>query len=78
MKKLDTHAVMRATVIDIDLLADADVYIGHLTSAMSRVALLVSSYRKQHIPPYVSMDGPFCPHWRVCCDVDAHGASSVC
>ena len=45
---------------------------------MSRLVLTMATAKKRHVPPYSSLDGPFCPHWRMCCNVNGKGGSRVC
>eukprot|EP00899_Mesostigma_viride_P008453 jgi/Mesvir1/17609/Mv08836-RA.1 len=58
--------IMMATLVDLFLLADADAFVGHFLSNMSRLALEMAAARKQRIPPYISKDGPWCPVWKMC------------
>ena len=50
----------------------------HQASTMSRIALQLAMLRLKHVPPYISMDGPWCYHWRMCCDVQPNGKQTTC
>ena len=76
---IDSGKMVLDALTDMTLLADADVYIGHLQSNLSRLSMMLSALRKRGIPPFISMDGSWCPHWRMCCDVHPiTGASTLC
>ena len=76
---VDAGKMVLDALADMMLLADADVYIGHLQSNLSRLSLLISTLKKKGIPPFISMDGAWCPHWRMCCDVHPiTGESTLC
>ena len=77
-RELDPHELMVATLIDIFLLSECDYMITHQTSSLSRIALQLATVRLGYVPPYVSMDGPWCYHWRMCCDVKSDGRQSTC
>ena len=53
---------------DLFLLAETDYMVTHQASTMSRLALQLGTMFHRRIPPFISMDGPWCPHWRMCCD----------
>jgi hypothetical protein len=63
---MTTHHLMLSTLIDTLLLAEADTLIAHFLSNMSRLALELSAAAKGRVPPYISVDGPWCPHWKMC------------
>jgi len=76
---LDQHQTMVSTLQDLFLLSEADYLVTHQASTMSRLALQLGSLFHRRIPPFVSMDGPWCPHWRMCCEPDHKtGASKEC
>ena len=75
---LDKHEVMLETLGDIFLLSECDFLVTHQASALSRIVLSLTSVRLGYIPPYVSLDGPWCYHWRMCCDVRPNGQQSTC
>ncbi|QDZ19928.1 hypothetical protein HOP50_03g24460 [Chloropicon primus] len=60
------HSIMLSSLIDLLLLAECDYLVLHLLSNMSRLALELAAARKEAIPPYFSMDGPWCQHWKMC------------
>eukprot|EP00232_Nephroselmis_pyriformis_P022783 CAMPEP_0182862748 /NCGR_PEP_ID=MMETSP0034_2-20130328/6248_1 /TAXON_ID=156128 /ORGANISM="Nephroselmis pyriformis, Strain CCMP717" /LENGTH=537 /DNA_ID=CAMNT_0024994863 /DNA_START=107 /DNA_END=1717 /DNA_ORIENTATION=- len=62
-KKISPHGMMVSTLRDMYLLAEADYLVTHQASTLSRMALQLATAWKQHIPPYVSVDGAWCPHW---------------
>ena len=66
---VDQHAVMTSTLRDIFLLAEGDYLVTHQASAMSRLALQIATERHKAVPPYISLDGPYCPDWKMCCGV---------
>jgi len=74
----DSHDVMIASLRDTLLLAESDYLVTHQASTMSRIALQMAMLRLKHVPPYISMDGPWCYHWRMCCDVTATGKQTTC
>ena len=49
---------------DIFLLAEADAFIGHFLSNLSRLAIELSAVEKGFVPPFVSVDGQWCRHWK--------------
>lgn len=69
---------MLDALTDTAFLAEADYLVLSLSSTMSRMALLLSAARQRRLPPFISVDAPFCPHWRMCCDLDETGSSTVC
>ena len=76
---VDSGKMALDALTDMMLLAEADVYIGHMQSNLSRLSLLLSTLKKKGIPPFISMDGAWCPHWRMCCDVHPiTGESTLC
>jgi len=75
---IDSHALMLETLTDMFLLSECDYFVTHQASALSRVSLSLASTRLGHLPPYVSMDGPWCYHWRMCCDVKPTGDQKTC
>lgn len=74
----DSHDVMISSLRDTLLLAESDYLVTHQASTMSRIALQLATLRLKHVPPYVSMDGPWCYHWRMCCDVTPTGKQTTC
>eukprot|EP00873_Tetraselmis_striata_P021236 jgi/Tetstr1/441500/TSEL_029731.t1 len=77
--KMDSHATMVSTLQDLFLLAEADYLVTHQASTMSRIALQLSTLFHRRLTPFFSMDGPWCPHWRMCCDPDhIQGTSKEC
>jgi len=75
---IDSHALMLETLTDMFLLSECDYFVTHQASALSRVSLSLASTRLGHLPPYVSMDGPWCYHWKMCCDVKPSGDQKTC
>ena len=75
---LDKHEVMLETLGDIFLLSECDFLVTHQASALSRIVLSLTSVRLGYIPPYMSLDGPWCYHWRMCCDVRPNGEQITC
>jgi hypothetical protein len=59
------HGIMTSTLRDLLLLADADYLVSHQLSNLSRLALELSAARKGRVPPFISMDGAWCWHWRM-------------
>ena len=64
----DNHAALISAFQDILLLAECDYLVTHQASTMSRIALNLATMRKKFIPPFISLDGPWCPQWRMCCE----------
>ena len=63
-------------VLSMSLSSAADI---RKASAFSRLALNLNIVNQQRVPPFISLDGPWCPHWRMCCDVDPETTESkVC
>mmetsp|Transcript_35000 Transcript_35000/g.99196 ORF Transcript_35000/g.99196 Transcript_35000/m.99196 type:complete len:599 (-) Transcript_35000:199-1995(-) len=62
----DGHSIMLSSLVDLLLLAESDFLILHLLSNMSRLALELSAAYHLRVPPYISMDGPWCHHWKMC------------
>jgi len=60
------HDIMLASLLDLLLLAECDILITHFLSNMSRLALELAAARHQRVPPFSSMDGPWCHHWKMC------------
>ena len=67
-----------ATIIDIELLARADYFVGQFGSNLSRFAFLLSAARHRGPVPFASVDGAWCYHWRMCCDLRSDGTSQAC
>uniref|UniRef100_A0A7S0EQH3 Alpha-(1,6)-fucosyltransferase N- and catalytic domain-containing protein n=1 Tax=Hanusia phi TaxID=3032 RepID=A0A7S0EQH3_9CRYP len=77
--ELSGHELTLFTLRDLMLLAQADAIVGHFSSNLSRLAFLRSLARHGHAVPYASVDGPWCFHWRMCCQVSASFPfSTVC
>jgi len=74
---LDHHSVMLDTLRDLYLLAEADFLVTHQASTLSRLALQLGTALHRRVPPFISMDGPWCPHWRMCCDPDHRTGRSI-
>jgi len=73
------HRMLVAALRELYLLGGADYFVGHLASSFSRLAFNLNIVNHRRVPPFISMDGPWCPHWRMCCDVHlATGSSNVC
>lgn len=62
---------------DLYILAECDYLVLHLADHISRMALSLATVNHKRVPPYVSMEGPWCHHWRLCCDVQRSGRSKV-
>ncbi|KAJ1470907.1 hypothetical protein T484DRAFT_1917060 [Baffinella frigidus] len=60
---VDGAAVSDATVLDLLLLAHADFFVGGFGSHFSRLALELSVAMKGRVPPYASVDYPYCFHF---------------
>jgi len=76
--ELQRHEIMIETLKDIFLLSECDYFITQQASALSRIALNLATSRLRRIPPYISLDGPWCYHWRMCCDVQRNGKQTTC
>ena len=60
------HTLMMSALVDLLLLTETDAFVGHFLSNLSRLAVEMMAAKKGYLPPYVSMDGPWCPHWKMC------------
>ena len=76
--EIDSHTIMLEMLSDMYLLSECDYFVTHQASAMSRLSLSLASTRLGYLPPYISMDGPWCYHWRMCCDVKPNGEQKTC
>jgi hypothetical protein len=56
----DVRRQAAGVVVDIELLAGAAGFVGTLTSALSRTALQLAAHRRGAVPPYISLDIPWC------------------
>ena len=80
------------TLTDIFLLAHADAFVGHFASNLSRMSYMLSvmaerkflspggreqSRKRGTFMPFVSVDGPWCYHWRMCCDLSSQWPHSL-
>ena len=68
----------RQAILDIIMLSQSDIFVLHLASNFSRLAFALAVGRLKRVPPYVSLDGPFCNHWQLCCEVRQNGMSVMC
>ena len=68
---LSGHQLLLFTLRDLALLSEADVFVGHFASNLSRLAFLKATFLQGSPPPFISVDGPWCPHWRMCCKLSA-------
>ena len=64
----DSHAAVMSAFQDIHLLAECDYLVTHQASTMSRIALNLATMSRKAVPPFISLDGPWCPQWRMCCE----------
>ncbi|KAJ1473223.1 hypothetical protein T484DRAFT_1913376 [Baffinella frigidus] len=72
--EVDAHQLMLFTLRDLLLLAQTDFMVGHLASNLSRLTLLLASARAGPVP-FASVDGPWCYHWRMCCQLSLSPSS---
>ena len=77
-RAVDSHEIMLETLTDMYLLSECDYFVTHQASALSRLSLSLASTRLSYLPPYISLDGPWCYHWRMCCDVKPNGEQKTC
>jgi len=75
---VDSHKIMLETLSDMFLLSECDCFVTHQASALSRLALSLASTRLQHLPQFISLDGPWCYNWRLCCDVKPSSDQKTC
>ncbi|KAK3265243.1 hypothetical protein CYMTET_26058, partial [Cymbomonas tetramitiformis] len=59
-------SITLSTIQDLLLLAETDYLVLQLLSNLSRMALELAAGAKKQLPPFISLDGPWCPHWRMC------------
>uniref|UniRef100_A0A7S4NGE0 EGF-like domain-containing protein n=1 Tax=Guillardia theta TaxID=55529 RepID=A0A7S4NGE0_GUITH len=77
--ELPRSLLLRSTLTDLILLAKAAFFVGHMASNLSRLAYsLAVAMSSGRLIPFLSVDGPWCYHWQLCCDVDADGLSHMC
>lgn len=76
--ELNPHDLMISTLTDIFLLAECDFLVTHQASSLSRLSLHLATMRLGYVPPFISLDGPWCFHWRMCCDVKTTGEQKSC
>jgi hypothetical protein len=77
--KIERGQLLRSTLLDIEVLSRAAVIVGHFASNLSRLAFsLAVGFSGSGLVPFVSVDGPWCYHWQMCCDVDENGVSHMC
>ena len=60
------HEMTLQALTDIFLLAETDAFIGHFLSNLSRLAIELSAAEKGFVPPFISVDGQWCRHWKFC------------
>ena len=60
------HTLMMSALVDLLLLTDTDAFVGHFLSNLSRLAVEMMAAKRGHLPPFISVDGPWCPHWKMC------------
>ena len=58
--------ILKSSLMDLLLLAECDYLVLHNLSNMSRLALELAAARLQRVPPFISVDGPWCNHWKMC------------
>ena len=56
----DKHAQSLGVVIDIEILARANAFVGTFTSALNRVAFQLSFARRGYVKPFITLDIPWC------------------
>ena len=105
--EVPAHDLAIFTLTDLLLLAEADAFVVHFASNLSRLAYMLSLLheKEEHLAaqgasgsdpssvdhkyrpaslrgvfsPFVSVDGPWCYHWRMCCTISPHWPhSEVC
>ncbi|KAJ1476618.1 hypothetical protein T484DRAFT_1965230 [Baffinella frigidus] len=76
--ELDRSALLRATLTDLMLLARSRFLVAHFASNLSRLAYSLASAHWGGPIPFISVDGAWCYHWQMCCEVDAEGRSHMC
>ena len=60
------HEMMLQALTDLLLLSETDAFVGHFLSNLSRLAIEMSSATKGYVPPFISVDGQWCKHWKFC------------
>ena len=74
-----THTYINAQVLlDLLLLARADALVLHLASNFSRLALTLAIAHHRGVRPFISVDGPMCYHWQICCVLAPDASSTMC
>ena len=49
-----------------------------LASNLSRLALALAAAHSARLVPFLSLDGPPCYHWQLCCEGQPDGSSVMC
>jgi hypothetical protein len=76
--ELSKEQAAKQAILDILMLSQSDLFVLHLASNFSRIAFALAVGRLARVPPFVSLDGPFCNHWQLCCEVQKDGDSAMC
>jgi len=88
--KVPAYDLTLFTLTDLLLLAEADAFVLQFASNLSRMAYMLSLLHRRDtlgvgkaergvFAPFVSVDGPWCYHWRMCCQISSMWPhSSVC
>jgi len=65
-KSAQADQMMLQALTDTFLLAETDAFVGHFLSNLSRLAIELSAAFKGYVPPFISVDGQWCRHWKFC------------
>ena len=49
-----------SAALDVQLLARTHVLVGKFTSGLFRAAYALAAYRQEALPPFISLDAPWC------------------
>ena len=60
---VDPSAVSDATMADLMVLREADYFVGTFASHFSRLAFELLVHNRGFVPPYISVDYPWCFHY---------------
>jgi hypothetical protein len=77
-KEVDVGVATDGALLEWQLLGRTQGFVGAFSSNLARLSFELAVATNQRVIPYISVDSAWCPHWRMCCDVNAHGESDVC
>ena len=76
--EIPARPVAHQALLDLLLLARCDALVLQLASNLSRLALALAAAHSARLVPFLSLDGPPCYHWQLCCEGQPDGSSVMC